>query len=531
MTNQPGFRLGIAPDAPADRTALIDCRTGERIGYGELTAAVRHVAATLLHRGLSPGEVVALVLGNGVPFAVAYHGVLLAGGTVQPLDPLAPASEWERAVSVSEATWLVTDRDHWRQLAGLSGARTVRHTVLVDDPGSATLSRTADEDGSAGEGTDSTGRTWITWEHVLGEAPAPGRTPFPEATPAATAVLASSSGTQGQPRHVVLTHHNLARNLDQIHARHQLTGNDVVMTVTPWRHIYGMQMALNHTLLAGGTLIATASPFDFTAFLRTAQEHRVTVVYLVPDIIARLVREPAVEEYDLSALRVIFSGGAPLPPATAAACGLRLGAPVLQGFGMTEAGCTHLVPDGATAPDGSVGLPLPGTEVRVVDPDTGAILPPGGEGELWVRGPQISPGQLVRGHTTAPHTAADGWLRTGDLARVDGDGYCSITGRLKELIKYKGHQVAPAELEAILLAHPAVADAAVVGVPDPTCGELPKAFVVLAERIALGELMDHVAEHVPPQRRIRLIEAVASLPRNASGKLLRHALVSGSTRP
>ncbi|WP_431045351.1 SDR family NAD(P)-dependent oxidoreductase [Streptomyces sp. P1-3] len=505
----------LASDPPPERAALIEGRTGRTSSYQELTRAVGAFATGLRQRGLRPGGVVATLLGNGVPFAVAYHGTLYAGGTVQPLDPLAPPAQWARAISASGARWLVADRDSWQRLTRTPEARCVEYVVITDEDG-------------AGDGRE---LSWVGWARLLAESPAADGPPPLTATPEDVAVLASSSGTEGPVKHVVLTHGNLTANLEQIHARHRLTREDVVMAVTPWRHIYGMQMAMNHALLTGATLVTMGSPFRLQEFLELTQRHRATAAYLVPGIIAELAEHVDVTRYDLSSLRFLFSGGDVLPPAVAEACSRRLGVPVYQGYGMTEAGCTHLVPDGMTTPAGSIGLPLPRTDVRIADPDTGEPCSPGRTGELWVRGPQISPGYLHDEHATARLLTPDGWLRTGDLARSDENGFCTITGRRKELIKYKGHQVAPAELEAVLLTHPAVTDAAVVGVPHRGCGELPKAFVVLARQVPLRDITDHVAERVAPHHRIRLIESVASLPRSPSGKLIRSALTAGAARP
>ncbi|MFI5887788.1 SDR family NAD(P)-dependent oxidoreductase [Streptomyces sp. NPDC051554] len=514
MTAPTALTPGIAP-APDGRPALVDCRTGTPTSYGQLTSQTRAFTIALLRRGLRPGGTVALLLGNDVTFVAAYHGTLRAGGTIQPLDPLAPPTEWGKAVAASRAEWLVAPRRAWQQLAGLPGVHSVRHVVLVDED---TPSNTRQD------------QQWTSWAQLITEAEYAGELPVSAIDPDAVAVLASSSGTGGAPKHVLLTHRNLAANLNQIHARHHLAPDDVVLAVTPWRHIYGMQMAMNHTLAVGGTLLVTGSPFSLEECLQAAQQHRATVAYLVPPIVARLAADPTVGRYGLGSLRMIFSGGARLAPATAHACADRLGVPVLQGYGMTEAGCTHLVPDRATVPPGSVGLPLPDTTVRITDPDTGDAVPEGSEGELWVRGPQISPGYLHDPAATQALLHPDGWLRTGDLARLDAHGHCTITGRLKELIKYNGHQIAPAELEAILLTHPDVADAAVVGVPDPACGEIPKAFVVLQRPADPDDLMDYVRERVPPQRRIRLIETVEHLPRNTGGKLVRRALLDGAAQ-
>ncbi|WP_112135615.1 SDR family NAD(P)-dependent oxidoreductase [Glycomyces dulcitolivorans] len=350
--------------------------------------------------------------------------------------------------------------------------------------------------------TEPTAQWMITDEGLARTGAGAGKGPAP------AAVVAASSGTTGASRHVVLTHANLTANLEQIHEVHQLNSDDTVLAVTPLRHIYGMQMAMNHALMTGAALLTVPTPLDLDVLLGLAREHRATVAYLVPAVIARLAERtgPAAP---LPHLRAVVSGGAPLTAPEARAFTARWGVPVLQGYGSTEAGCALFVPDNAPdAPPGTVGRPLPGTEVRLA-PD----------GELLVRGPQIAAAHLDGSPVTDEH----GWWHSGDLARID-NGWYAISGRTKDMIKYKGHQVAPQRLEQLLLAHRAVADAAVVGVPDPLDGELPKAFVVLHRPHPLSDLLDHVADAVPPQQRLRLIEAVEQLPRNGMGKLQRTEL-------
>jgi acyl-CoA synthetase (AMP-forming)/AMP-acid ligase II len=362
----------------------------------------------------------------------------------------------------------------------------------------------------------------VDWADVLAEE---STRPAREGSAAGcdrAALLLSSSGTMGVPKQVVLTHRNLAANLAQIHLVHRLTARDVVLGLTPFRHIYGMQMAMNPTLRAGGTLVTVPTPFSATDLLDVVERRRITVAYLVPSVLAELARHNNASR-DTSSLRLVFSGGAPLPPAVAKACTELLKVPVVQGYGMTEAGCTCAPPDGRSPTPGSIGLPLPGTDTRFVDPDTGMDAAAEASGEIWVRGPQVSPGYLESPDTLVPLVDADGWLHTGDIGRRDARGYVTITGRLKQLIKYKGHQVAPAELEAILLTHPNVRDAVVVGVPDDVAGEIPKAFVVLDAAIALDEVTAYVAARVAPYQKIRQIKAVDRIPRTATGKVIRAA--------
>jgi acyl-CoA synthetase (AMP-forming)/AMP-acid ligase II len=240
-----------------------------------------------------------------------------------------------------------------------------------------------------------------------------------------------------------------------------------------------------------------------------------------------LAKQPAVDRYDLSRLRVIVSGGAPLGAEVANACRERLGCVVKQGYGLTETSpVTHLGPaDPTHIKIESVGQLVPNTEGKIVDPTSGADLESGKQGEVWIRGPQVMKGYLKRPNATAEMLDDDGWLRTGDLGYADADGNFTIVDRLKELIKYKGFQVAPAELEALLLSHPAVADVAVIPTRDEETGEVPKAFVVLQQEATPDELLAYVAERVAPYKKVRRLEFIDQIPKSAAGKILRRVLV------
>ncbi|MEU7476503.1 AMP-binding protein [Lentzea sp. NPDC042327] len=494
-------------DATSRRTALIEHSSGRSYRYPELKQAAERFAAALRSRFRGPDEVVALVCDNTAEFVVAYHGTLLAGGVVLPLEPLGTPDEWQPVLERCRAAHVVASAKAWRQLSALPAAASVRTVIVLDEIPS---------------GDRTTG-----WQEWL-DGPA-------VAAPAATgdgrpALLATSSGSLGLPKQIVLTHRNLVSNLDQIDAVHRLTADDVVLATTPFRHIYGMQMAMNPTLRAGGTLVTVRTPFDVDDLLEVIETQKVTVAYLVPSTLAELARRGDTGDRDTGSLRLVYSGGAPLPANVARSCALMLGVPVVQGYGMTEAGCTFAPPDGTPSVPTSIGKALPGTEIRLVDPATGAD---GETGEIWVRGPQVSPGFLDEDGTVHGLADDEHWLHTGDIARRDRDGHVTIIGRIKQLIKYKGHQIAPAELESVLLSHPAVADAVVVGAPDEVAGEIPVAFVVLSEPVELSEVTGFVAGRVAPYKKIRSITAVDRIPRSAMGKALVHRLTdvpAGGTR-
>jgi 4-coumarate--CoA ligase len=286
-----------------------------------------------------------------------------------------------------------------------------------------------------------------------------------------------------------------------------------------------MQVLMNASLACGVTVI-TMPRFDLEQALNIVQERQVTRFYAVPPIVLALAKHPMVEQFDLSSLKQIFSGAAPLGAELAADASKRVGCEVVQGYGMTELSpvshCT-MVGDFRA---GTSGITVPNTECRLVDPATGEDQDVGGEGELWVRGPQVMLGYLNNEEATRHTIDDDGWLHTGDIAVIDEHGHVSIVDRVKELIKYKGFQVPPAELEALLIAHPKVADVAVIGVPDVEAGELPKAYVVAqpGSDLTEDEVKAHVAEHLASYKHIRLVEFTDEIPKSPSGKILRRFL-------
>jgi acyl-CoA synthetase (AMP-forming)/AMP-acid ligase II len=278
--------------------------------------------------------------------------------------------------------------------------------------------------------------------------------------------------------------------------------------------------------LRTGATIVTMPRFDLEQFLSIHQEYGVTRSFVAPPIVVAMAKHPLVDSYDLSKLEQVFSGAAPLSAELALEAGKRLGCEVVQGYGMTEMSpVSHLTPVGQFKP-GSVGVTAPNTEMRIVDPLSGEDLGLDADGEIWVRGPQVMLGYLNNAQATASTLDADGWLHTGDIGHVDEDGHVFVVDRLKELIKYKGFQVPPAELEAVLLTHPDVADAAVVGLPDEEAGEIPVAYVVrrAGSEATAEQIMEFVADQVAHYKQVRRLEFIDAVPKSASGKILRREL-------
>jgi acyl-CoA synthetase (AMP-forming)/AMP-acid ligase II len=479
----PGFLLEHARDL-GDKPALVDGPTGRTLPYRQLADGVERVAA---------------------------------GGAVTGANPLLTADELAGQLADTAANPLLPAAARAAPRADAGAG------VLVTVPPLLETARAAADKAGVGEVI------------VFGEAE--GATPFRDLVahdhraatvavdPAADlAVLPYSSGTTGLPKGVELTHANLVANARQTQAALGFTADDVVVGVAPFFHAIGLNLILPCSLRAGATVV-TMPRFDLAGFLELVQEHRATATVVVPPVVLALAGHPLVDRYDLSSLRFLGCGGAPLGADVEQRCADRLGRQVAQGFGMTEGSPTFAIAPLEAPRRGSVGRLLPGTEARIVDPERGADLGPGRTGELWLRGPQVMRGYRHNPEATAATVDRDGWLHTGDLCYVDADGYLFVVDRLKELIKYKGYQVAPAELEHLLCAHPAVADAAVVPRPDPEAGELPVAHVALRGQATASELQAWVAERVAPYKRLRAVRFTDQVPRSPSGKLLRRALV------
>ena len=485
----------------ATKPALIDGPTGRTLTYGQLAGAIRLVAASLAGRGFGKGDVFAIFSPNIPEYAVAFHAVSLLGGVNTTINPLYTVDELAYQLNDAGAKYLLTI------------------PMFVDTA------------------IEAAGRTDVEEVFVFGEAE--GATPFAsllqsdgqvpdvEINPLDDlVVMPYSSGTTGLPKGVMLTHHNLVSNMCQLKYQEPVEETDVLAGVLPLFHIFGMAAVLNVSLSVGATVV-TVPRFDLEQFLQLVQDHGITRCHVAPPIVLALAKHPAVDNYDLSSLRVLISGAAPLGEDVARACSERVGCVVKQGYGLTETSPGVMVnPDDPNKIKlGAVGPCLPNTEARVVDVVSGEELGPNEEGEILIRGPQVMKGYLNQPEATAATIDAEGWLRTGDVGYADDDGYFYIVDRVKELIKYKGYSVAPAELEALLLSHPAIADAAVIPSPDAEAGEVPKAFIVRKGEITADEVMSFVAGRVAPQKKIRQVEFVDDIPKSLSGKILRRILI------
>jgi acyl-CoA synthetase (AMP-forming)/AMP-acid ligase II len=500
----------------SDRVALVDGPSGRSMTFDEFVIGSDRVGAGLVERGLRPGATVAIVLPNMPEYAYAFFGTLRAGGVATTVNPVLTVDEMFTQFSDASAEYLIT-LSVLLPSAGAAAARAgVKEIFVLGEAGPGDSVRS----GPAG--------TAVTPFSELLEATGPS--PDVLRSPDDLAVLPYSSGTSGMPKGVMLTHRQLVAAAAQVPGITDIGEGKLHVAVLPFFHIYGMIYLLPGHLMLGATTV-TMPRFDLAQFLQLAQDYRATHLFVVPPIVVALAKHPIVDSYDLSSLTWIGCGAAPLGPDVAQACTERLHVPICQGFGMTEtAAVTSLVPADRRddfRPGGS-GILAPNVEARFVDVVTGQDVPTGEEGELLLRAPNIMSGYLNRPEETASTIDAQGWLHTGDLGYAGEDGTLYLTDRVKELIKYKAYQVAPARLEAVLLTHPGVSDAAVIGMPDEQAGEVPAAFVVAAAELDPDELMTWVAGQVAPYEKVRRVVLVDTIPKTASGKILRRVLRQGS---
>ena len=482
-----------------DRPAFIDGPTGRTYTYAQFAGAVRAFAGGLQQRGLGPGSTIALMSPNIPEFAIVFHGAAVAGVAVSTINPTYTAEEVNFQLRDSGSTLLITIAMFAETAAAAAADSPVTEIFVIGD---------------APEGITS-------FTDLMG-APIEQVDVDPDEQ---IVVLPYSSGTTGFPKGVMLTHRNLVANLVQCEDALEVEDGEVVLAVLPFFHIYGMQVLMNFFLSRGSTIV-TVPRFDLEQSLGLIQEHRITRLFAVPPIVLALAKHPVVDQYDLSSLKQVFSGAAPLGAELALAAADRVGCEVVQGYGMTEMSpVSHVTRMGGFKP-GTCGVTVANTECRIVDAENGDDQGVGGVGELWVRGPQVMKGYLNNPEATAETIDSEGWLHTGDVGFIDEDGHLTIVDRVKELIKFKGFQIAPAELEALLLTHPAIADAAVIGVPDDEAGERPRAFIVVKPdaEVSIQEITDFTAEHVATYKVVHDVVFTDEIPKSASGKILRRVL-------
>ncbi len=483
-----------------NKPALIDGPTGRTYTYAQLPDLIGRLAAGLARHGVKKSEVFAIYSPNLPEVALAFHAVASLGAATTMVPPLFTGEEIIKQLKDSGARYLLSIPQLIQNAQKVARAAGITRIFVI------------------GEAEDA-----ISFASLLAEAVPVNNVSINVHED--VAALPYSSGTTGFPKGVMLTHRNLVAMLRLMEANDAFSGDDTMVCVVPMYHLYGLHIVANLGLSEGATIV-TVPRYDLDQFLQVLEQFKVTVAPLVPPLVLTLSRAPQVDQHDLSSLRLIHCGAAMLSDKIAQDCSRRLGCEIRYGYGMTEVSpLSHAsLPDPQSHKPGAVGFCLPNTECKIVDYNNGAELGANEEGEIWVRGPQVMKGYLGNPEATREMITADGWLRTGDIGYCDEAGRLFVVDRIKELIKVGGRQVAPAELEAVLLTHPAVADAGVVGSPDEKHGEVPKAFVVLKTSAQDEEIMEFVAGRVAPYKRIRHVEFVSEIPKSPAGKILHRIL-------
>jgi acyl-CoA synthetase (AMP-forming)/AMP-acid ligase II len=506
--NEPSMAVAVLRHAAADPDALavIDGATGQRLTRGDLAAHSAALAAGLRERGVGPGDLVAVAMPNLAWWPVVAMGVWRSGAAVTLLSPLWTADELARVLARAEPRLAI---------AFAPIAANVRGALDAAGLGGVELAVVGGETGGA-----------MPIEALLAlDAGDPYAEP--DLGPDVLAAVPFSSGTSGLPKGVRLTHGNLAAAAEQgicaVSCGGDYDERSVVLAGAPFFHSIGLTLMLCGPLRLGATIVTLPRPV-LEPLLELVAAHRVTHMAVPPPLFDALASDPAVDDHDLSSLRTVVTGGAHMHPHVEEAVSTRLGCVARQGYGATDATCTITAPLFRPSTPATVGWLMPGTEMRLIDPETGADAEPGEPGELWVRGPQVMEGYHGLPEETAAVKSPDGWLRTGDLVAIRDDGQLEIRDRLKELIKVGGASVAPAEIELVLRQHPAVHDAGVVGVPDAERGEAPVAFVSLRAPAEPEELAGFAAARLAGYKRPREIRVVDEVPRVPTGKLVRRAL-------
>jgi acyl-CoA synthetase (AMP-forming)/AMP-acid ligase II len=501
-----------------DKVAIIDGSTGLTRTFHDYYTTSTGVAGALRYEfDITEHSSVAMYCPNHVDYAPIVLAVTLCGGKIVPINPMYTSNELSKVLDGSRSSVLIA---HASKLdVALTSAKEcthVKHVVVITD----------DDDAPVPEGTTALNAI-RNHKHAFHET----RHDIHNNTETYPACLPYSSGTTGLPKGVCLTHANLVANLLQCDIVEGMSfpESHKLISPLPFFHIYAFTVSMLYPAWKGQTVITKSGKFDLELFCKLVEEHKPQRSHLVPPILLGLAKHPVVDTYDLSSLRCIISAAAPMSRETEFAVKKRIGIEVIkQAWGMSELSPIGTINSDFDAKSGSVGPLAPSTYGKVID-EHGKSLPPNTPGELVIKGPQVMMGYLDQPDKTLECLSESGWLRTGDVATYDEEGYFYITDRIKELIKVRGYPVAPAELEALLLTHEAINDAAVIQVPDKASGELPCAYVVLKENfkdvIAQEDIYDWVKERVAPYKRLDGgVEFIDSIPKSASGKILRRIL-------
>ena len=491
----------LLEDHPGSRTAIVS--GSDRVSYGQLRTEIAATRGVLVGLGLEPGDRVAILCGTNTRFVRGWYAAVGAGMVAVPLNPQAPAAEIQRELSVVNARAVIAGP------AGVAALETLDRTQVT------ALEHCLVPTGSVFEGA-------IDLDAAVAQA-AP--VPIVDRDDEQLATLLFTSGTAGSPKAAMLTHGNLASNIRQVLARPEQVArpDDVSVCVVPLFHVLGLNSILNVSLWVGSTLVLVER-FDPVSMVELVVEEQVSTMAGPPTMWSALTHLEDVEEGAFSSIRLAASGAAAIADRVVEQAQTRFGIRIYEGYGLTEASPTVTLATGTDAPIGSIGQPIPGVEVRLVD-DGGDVYV-GDPGEVLVRGPNVFRGYLGDPVATASVIDEEGWLHTGDIAVVDDDGYLYLVDRAKDLVIVSGFNVFPAEVERVLVTHPAVREAGVVGIPHPYRGETVKAFVVAEDSYMVeeDELVAWCANELARYKCPTKIDFVDEIPRGMGGKVLRREL-------
>ncbi|CAL5198161.1 unnamed protein product [Lathyrus oleraceus] len=498
-----------------NRPCLINGHTGETFTYSDVHLNVRKIASGLNSIGIHQGDVIMLVLRNSFQFALTFLGASYRGAVITTANPFYTSSELSKQATATKTKLIVTQSLYVSKIKELAKMNNIK-IVCTDDSPSSLEENVVDFSVLTNADENEAPEVKINANDVV--------------------ALPFSSGTSGLPKGVMLTHENLVTTISELvdgENPHQYTNEeDVLLCVLPMFHIY----ALNSILLCGirsGAAVLILEKFEIKTVLESIDKYKVTIVSFVPPIVLALVKSGELHRYDLSSIRVMITGAAPMRMELEQAVKDRMPQTVLgQGYGMTEAGPLSVSLAFAKEPfkakPGACGTVVRNAEMKIVDIETGASLPRNKAGEICIRGTKVMKGYLNDPEATKKIIDKDGWLHTGDIGLMDDDDELFIVDRLKELIKYKGYQVAPAELEELLIAHPDISEAAVVPLKDEDAGEVPVAFVVRSSgsKISEDEIKQYISQQVVFYKRINKVYFTEAIPKAVSGKILRKELTA-----
>lgn len=526
--------------ANGNRSAQVDSITGRTHTFSEIASLSLRLAENMRYGvgiqkwHLTSGDCVGICSENTIDFCIPVVASIFLGAAVAPLNPAYTIREMEHALNISKPKVVFCSKIRLDDIIKVASATNyVKSVIVIDEIKKAPSSNEVDK-GNVDERFVMSINSLLYPENKFVPS-LPLHMDFPFLNPKEhVALIMCSSGTTGLPKGVMLTHQNIITVIRHQKGRY-IHSDDVVLGLLPFFHAFGLVVLL--IALAVGTKVVVMPRFDGDLLLNSIEKHKVTVLYIVPPLAVFIAKDPRVAKHDLSSVRDILCGAAPLGEKVqlqvesivtnarakigASPCALR------QGYGLTETTLGVLMAPLDSKKYGSTGVLAPGTQCKVVDLETGKTLGPNKEGELCFRGPLIMKGYIGNVEATSSIIDKDGWLWTGDVGYYDETGHFYIVDRLKELIKYKGFQVPPAELEAILITHPAIEDAAVIGIPDEAAGELPMAMVVKqpGKDLTEAEVIKFITERVSPQKRLSGgVKFVKTIPKTASGKILRRVL-------